>query len=1568
MINSQPYLKEKAKGRWQRKLSAAFVAASLLWLPVKPALAFITDTVTATGYDGTTPLTSTATANVAVVPADPKFTVVKTATTNFGPDNSPDPGDTISYTFAIKNTGNITLQNVTISDPGSTIAGTPILSLAPGVTDTTSYTAVHTITVPDLQAGQYTNLATATAKPISGPNITTTASVRTPLNFVFSMTLDKTGVLNMGPNGQVDAGDTIAYQFVVTNTGPTTLHDVQISDTVVTASNVGNNLQAVAMLEGAKQSSDNIATASIGGNQQCFATSPISTDIAAKLNPVTLAETFDQANLNVTRQVLRMSGTTDVIAAGDKIGFVYSVTNSGNLPLTSIVADQPNAVAFNARVELLASNATDPVGFIFTRNITEDEIKKGEILAPAAITGQSKARTVNLNVNDKLKVAEITPYDSFTTASITPATPQVLTAGQSFTFNAIYTLTQANVDAGTLSNTATASAKNVADQTFLTTDTFVQPLLAVPSVATIKTATLDFGADNQPTVGDVITYHFVVTNTGNVTLAPVTMTDTKAVFAPTATIATIAPGATDNSLIATHALTAADLALGQYQNQSTVTGKTPKIGNISALSDDNDLIGHDPTIVQWPAIALIKTVNITGPNKINGAIDVNSNGFTDAGDTIEYSFKVINTGKFILNNIVITDPLMPTGISGAPLNGLAPGAFDDTHFTGLYTITQADVNRGHVDNTAKVEGTDINGTMVVDYSDPGVPTADAPTITTIPPHPVLTLVKLQSAIEDRNNNSLTDVGDVIRYTFTITNAGNLPFNSVSLVDLLPGAVVSGTTLTNFAPGAQSNTYTASYTITSRDMTVGSVSNQARVTGILANGQTTVDLSDNADPTLNNPTVTPIVVKPAIALIKRVFSVVDTNTNGTTDVGDVINYTFDVRNTGNVPLTNVFINDLLVGATVTGGPILNLPAGNTDTTTFKANYALTAADITAGRVSNTARIFGTYNTTTVTDDSDNASYTANNPTVTTLGAGIAVVKIFTGFTKPDGSALLPADFVQADYLANYTFEVTNLGSGAINNVSISDPFADVFGGTVANAHLASLAPGSTNATFFTATHKVTAADLSASGIYNMAEVQGTSASTNVILTDLSDPVSKYSDAPTYAPIPSTVGIALIKKMVGYEDNNGSDEIDTGDTLNYTFDVLNTGNQDLVNVAITDAINDVVLVGSPIAIIPAGKTATITGTYVIKFKDAKAGQVSNTAVVHGDIVSGGFVEDESDNASVNGKAPTVTPVKVTIPVLTKAADKPEVKRGEVITYTITASNLVPTPFQLVDVMPPGFNFVVGSATINGAPAAATVNGRYVKFDPVTPPSKPNPLAGKLILKLKLTASSTLSTGKFVNNAQLITAIDGELVATAQATVTITEDAVFDCSDIIGRVFDDLNADGYMNDGEPGLPGVRVVTLNGMLITTDEEGRFHVPCGAIPDAAIGSNFLMKLDTRTLPTGYKLTTENPRDVRVTRGKVVKLNFGAAINHEVRIDITGKAFVGTSSDLTEDWTRGVDKVLEVLSKEHATLKIVYNLKGEDPELARVRAAALAETINAAWQADQDKYDLVITTSIEGGQ
>src|SRR5690606_36315816 len=109
-------------------------------------------------------------------------------------------------------------------------------------------------------------------------------------------------------------------------------------------------------------------------------------------------------------------------------------------------------------------------------------------------------------------------------------------------------------------------------------------------------------------------------------------------------------------------------------------------------------------------------------------------------------------------------------------------------------------------------------------------------------------------------------------------------------------------------------------------------------------------------------------------------------------------------------------------------------------------------------------------------------------------------------------------------------------------------------------------------------------------------------------------------------------------------------------------------------------------------------------------------------------------------------------------------------------------------------------------------------------------------------------------------------------ANAVVRIIPDPVFDCAEIIGKVFDDRNANGYQDDGEPGIPNVRLATARGLLVTTDAEGRFHVPCAAVPNADRGSNLVMKLDERTLPSGFRVTTENPRDVRLTRGKMSKL------------------------------------------------------------------------------------------------
>ena len=156
------------------------------------------------------------------------------------------------------------------------------------------------------------------------------------------------------------------------------------------------------------------------------------------------------------------------------------------------------------------------------------------------------------------------------------------------------------------------------------------------------------------------------------------------------------------------------------------------------------------------------------------------------------------------------------------------------------------------------------------------------------------------------------------------------------------------------------------------------------------------------------------------------------------------------------------------------------------------------------------------------------------------------------------------------------------------------------------------------------------------------------------------------------------------------------------------------------------------------------------------------------------------------------------------------------------------------------------------------------------------------------------------------------------------------------------------------------MRVVTVKGLLVTTDKNGRFHVPCADIPDAETGSNFLMKLDTRTLPSGYSVTSENPRDVRLTRGKVTKLNFGASIMRQVMLDLKDDAFTRGRTALNPEWSQGIANLMKVLLQEPSVLKLTYQHDGSAGKLAVRRTAAVKALIADEWKRRSGGYRLVI--------
>lgn len=324
------------------------------------------------------------------------------------------------------------------------------------------------------------------------------------------------------------------------------------------------------------------------------------------------------------------------------------------------------------------------------------------------------------------------------------------------------------------------------------------------------------------------------------------------------------------------------------------------------------------------------------------------------------------------------------------------------------------------------------------------------------------------------------------------------------------------------------------------------------------------------------------------------------------------------------------------------------------------------------------------------------------------------------------------------------------------------------------------------------------------------------------------------------------------------------------------------------------------------------------------------------------------------------------------IVKTSPLVNVSKGGLVPYTITATNTlaaVLADIEVVDQVPPGFKYRSGSGSVRSgehgvfAPAEPKADGRSLTWE------NQRFSAGETrTYRLVLVVGAGVGEGEYTNQAWAMNGVVDERVSNiGSAVVRVIPDPLFDCSEIIGKVFDDGNANGYQDDGEPGIPNVRVVTARGLLVTSDAEGRFHVACADIPQQDRGSNFVMKLDERTLPSGYRVTTENPRDVRTTRGKMVKLNFGATVHKVFRIELDGRAFDGDV--LAREWDAQLRALVPQLAERPAVARLAYRAAQGEEAQAGARLAALARQLQELYrtgEATGDRPPLIVETEIIG--
>ncbi|MEL6686341.1 MAG: Ig-like domain-containing protein [Pseudomonadota bacterium] len=1562
--------------------------------------------------------------------------LVKSATLDDGGDGIANAGDVINYTFQVTNTGNVTLTNLTLSDPGVTVSGGPIVSLAPGAQDTTTFTATRNITQTDINAGQFSNTATVSGRDPEN-NVVTDISddagnaqpgpddpTVTPLPPVAAIALIKGGVVQDGGDGQANVGDTIRYTFSIENTGNVDLTNVRITDSKVTV-NGGP-----------------IANLAVGASD----TTTFTADY-----PLT------QADIDAG-QVVNTATTTAGVPSG---GTVTDVSDdaSGTQP----GPDDPTITSLNV------ANALTVLKTATFNDGGDGQADVGDIITyQFTVTNSGASTLTNVTITDPLVALSGGPI-----ATLSPG------ASDSTPFTAQYALRQTDIDAGQVSNSATASAQTPGGGTISdlsddptnpaggSDDPTITTLTEVPSLSLTKIGVLDDGGDGVANAGDEVNYSFTVTNTGNVTLQNLVLTDTIATVSG-GPLASLAPGQTDSTTFtARYPLTQANLNAGQVDNQASIAARSPAGTSVSDLSDDptnstnQDANGDgEPDDVTVTPLGSAPRISLL----MSGTLNLGPDNQVSVGDLITYDFTVTNTGNVPLSNISVTDPRIT--MSGGPIT-LNPGQSDTTTFTATYALTQMDINAGRVTNTATVQGTAPDLTNVTDTSDDPSnsddvdPDADGdpddPTITLIPTSGQVELV--MAGILDTGPDGIANVGDVIRYSFTVTNTGPTTLTNLTLDD--PDSVVSGGPIATLNPGEDDpTTFTAIYTLTQTDLDQGQVTNTATVSGQDPAAVVVTDISDDASgvaPGSDDPTITSIPQVSALRLEKT--GSVNDGGDGFADVGDTVTYSFTVRNVGTVTLTNITVSDPL--APVSGGPIAALVPGASDSASFTATYTLTAADLSNGAVQNVATASGQDPdgdpVTAVSDDPSNPADQdpdgdgqPSDPTVTSLvlnapptavndnentpfgtpltvnptlndtdpeGDDLTVTSVGpvtngTAILNPDGTVTVTPDpgflgVVQVPYTVCDTRN--NCATGQLD-VTVEDPLANLSGTVFLDTDLDGalsagepgqptwqielLGPDGSVVTTTTAdasgNYAFSAIDIRAvtggqnsapfrvqarhpnTGVtYRISDPQTLSGGTNQTDVNLPvDPIGVIYDSVNRVAIPGTIVTvqnangAPLPAQCFQAANQQSQE--TGPDGQYYFDIV-SGADAACPAAPTEYL--ITLTSPPThvqgvstildSVDEAVDPPSGIGPFPVVSQLGVPGGLSDTTHHYSLTIGVGERKITRNNLPLDPGNVVRAPL-----ILTKTASVANGSVGSVIPYQITVRNPDTLPYSgidLVDLMPAGITLVPETLMLDGLPVSEDRNAAGFVVRNLT--INPNQTVS---LQFAGTIGAGAQLGVATNQAVVRLAADGrELSNVGEASVRILASAEFDCAEVIGKVFDDRNRNGLQDIGEDGLPGTRLATVKGLLVTTDEHGRYHIACAAVPNASIGSNFILKLDPRTLPTGYRMVSENPRVIRLTRGKMSRANFAVSLPRVVTLDLEHGAFVPGQLHLEPHVAAQLPALFANLGQTESTLRLNYHAQG-DGHIGDARLKALSQYISSVWTSQGAAYELSIERQIVG--
>ncbi|TCJ83740.1 UNVERIFIED_ORG: putative repeat protein (TIGR01451 family) [Bacillus cereus] len=1241
-----------------------------------------------------------------------------------------DIGETLTYSIALANIGNIAATNVLYTDPipsgttfipgsvtvnGVTQAGAnPANGISVGTIAANSTTTVSfQVFVPSIpQTNPILNSGTTTYQYIPVPNqpavsgTDTTNIVSTQVNNA-TVTMAKAVDKNFA-----DIGDTLTYTVSFTGTGNTNANNVIFTDVIPTGTTyVLNSLT----IDGTTQVGANPANGVNIGSIPTGSTKTVSFQVVVNTIPASnVVSNGSSASYQYTVNPSQSPVTKNISS-----NLVSTQINNANLTLTKSTNKQFATIGETISYTILITNSGNTAA---TNVQLTDPLPNGTILTPSTVTLNGVLQNVDsliaLPIGTIPGGATVTLSFQATVINITAQNPIINNAFASYLYTVNPSLPPTSKTANSNSVTSTIRLANL-HATKSVDKTFAE-------------------------VGDVLTYTFALTNDGNVVANNVVLSDSIAngtAFVPNSVIVNgiTQPGITPTS-ITIGSINAGTTITASFQVLITSIPNPNPISNSASIAY-NFIVDPNASPVSKNTTSTTTFTQVNDANVISDkAVD---RAFATVGDILTYTVTLTNAGSVSADSPTFVDT-NPDGTTFIPNTFLINGVLQNT----------ADPNVG-----VPLPSIPANGSLTVSYqvTVTSLPTqnptinssstqysfilnpGDPPTIETSLSNTVSTQINLANVVIVKQVDlTIADVGQPITYTIALANPGNTPANNVVVTDIPP----PGTTL------VPNSTFIGGALQLGADPSVG-----LQVGTIPAGGITTIvfQISTNSLPSPNpvqnsaalqysfiaDPNL-PAVVRNATSNIVttqiNTANIVSTKLTSTNfaDVGDVITYATVLSNNGNIPASNVTFTDIIPAGTIflpntvtiNGVPIANAnPANGILIGTIGANSSRTVA-------------FQVFIPTIpavnpITNQSGTTFQYTYDPSKPAVMQMVASNTVQTTINNASITATKSADkqFANVNDIITYTTTLTNNGNTLASNVIFTDVIPSgtsfipnsvtVNGNTLPNVNPASgividpINPNANTTISF--------------------QVQVNSIPNPNPIPNQSNTAYQYVVNPNLPPVSSNALSNVITTQINNATILATKSVNTptaaiGDIVTYTIAVTNTGNIPASATVLTDGLgagasfiqNSVTInnvpqpgldpsLGIHLADISPGDTVFITFQAQI-LAIPPSGTLTNNALVNYE-----YTVNPNQSPAVGSTITntTVTPIIDATLSINKTVNSTFSTIGDTLTFTstiINSGNTTANNVIFTDLIPNGTTFTPNSFTVNGTtiPNANPQNG--------------------------------------------------------------------------------------------------------------------------------------------------------------------------------------------------------------------------------------------------------------------